>query len=105
MDFPAVVDLLEYWLECPPEHLLLRGMAQYEGKKERGNWRKSRAEEMGDKNYKSEPEQKPSATQEDVRMALESFTGARNLDCAPGHIQEAIARFKRGEHLVIPPPQ
>ena len=33
MDYPDVMDLLNYWVEYPPDHLLLRGLAGYEGTK------------------------------------------------------------------------
>jgi hypothetical protein len=100
MDFPFVVELLKYWADYPPTHLLLRAMAHYEGSNDRSNWRSRRAQEMGDETYVPK---KPSQSDEDRRMAMTSFAGdGKHLDCAPIHIQEAVARFKRGEHLSIP---
>ena len=59
---------------------------------------------MGDESYKAETEKRelPRAETEADRQALESFHGARHLDCAPGHIQEAVARSKRGDHMKVP---
>jgi hypothetical protein len=103
MEFPAVIELLDYWLEYPPDHLLLRMLAGYQGKKQRGgtNWRKIRAEEMGDMDYKPENE-KPQSTAEDLRIASQFITGARHLDCAPPHIQLAVERQKLGKHFEVP---
>jgi hypothetical protein len=103
MDFPFVQELLEYWLDYPPAHVLLRAQVGYDPKKQ--NWREHRANEVGDESYA--PERKSiasrhSSSAEEVRMAMNSFTGARHLDCAPGHIQEAVARAKRGDHLNVP---
>lgn len=47
----------------------------------------------------------PTPTEEDVRQAMQAFTGARHLDCAPTHIQEAIARAKSGQHMNIQKPE
>jgi len=103
MDFPFVVELLDYWLECPPEHLLLRTMAQYEGQKKADvvpmdSRRKQRAIEMGDTVYQPPP------AQEGVASAAVASIGGRmqNKAFAPGHIKEAIDRAKRGEQLNIP---
>jgi hypothetical protein len=105
MDFPFVVELLEYWLEYPPVHLLLRGLAGYKGQSGRpDSWRAKRAEEMGDQNYRPEKEV-PLMTEKDSRIASEFITGARHLDCAPGHIQQAVERVKKGKHLEIPKPE
>src|ERR1700689_4600309 len=51
MDFPFIGELLEYWQKYPPSHLLLRAIAQFESKEDRGNWRKERAAEIGDDTY------------------------------------------------------
>ncbi len=59
---------------------------------------------MGDHGYRPE-KQASETTEKDSRIAAEFMTGARHLDCAPGYVQEAIARFKRGEHLLIPKPE
>lgn len=108
MDFPFVQELLEYWLEYPPTHLLVRVLAKYEGK-QKGNWGKDerrarRATEMDDKDYRPEHKQIPEATPEDARIASQFITGARHLDCAPPHIQQAIERAKKGKHFDIPQP-
>jgi hypothetical protein len=111
MDFMFVGNLVEYWNEYPPVHELVRAFVGFESKKQ--PWREQRAKEMGDETFvyqlqgtgSSARPARPSPSAEDVRMALQSVTGARHLDCAPGHIQEAVARSKRGEHMNIPPPQ
>lgn len=115
IDFPDVGELLDYWAEYPPEHLLLRAMAHYEGRKDRSNWQKERATQMGDDSYVAEEENKEKTvfskrkdisivTAEEKRLALEAFTGGRHLDCAPTHIQEAVTRTKQGKHMEIPKP-
>jgi len=102
MEFPFVAELLEYWLEYPPEQLLLRMMSGY--KRDTRSARKQRADEMGDTTYVPEKANKRTATEEERQAinALGGPTGARHLDCAPTHIQEAIARAQRGDHLKIP---
>jgi hypothetical protein len=103
IDFPDVMDLLDYWLEYPPTHLLVRGLAGYKGKQEQGNWRSKRAEEMGDMEYTPEPK-----TEKEQRIASEFVpkTGsAKHLDCAPPHVQQAIERAKLGKHLEVPQPE
>jgi len=100
MDFPVVTDLLDYWLEFPPEHLLLRGLAGYESKSTR---RGRRASEMQDERYKTSTS--PTESEKDARIAAEFITGARHLDCAPPHIQQAAERAKKGQHLNISPPE
>ena len=100
MDFPFVVELLEYWLEYPPAHILLRAMAKYEGKAQsKGNWRGRRAEEMQDNDYK--PENEKETVTGDVKTAL-GTGGARHLDCAPPHIQQAVERFKLKKRMDVP---
>ncbi|MFI4922970.1 MAG: hypothetical protein ACHP6J_04575 [Burkholderiales bacterium] len=101
MDFPFVTDLLEYWLEFPPTHILLRGLAGYEWKKESPG-RSRKAEEMGDHNYRPSIPQATTLAEKDSQLAREFTTGARHLDCAPPHVQQAIERAKKGEHLLIP---
>lgn len=102
MDFPFVVELLDYWLEYPPVHLLVRAFTGF--KSERSNsWRAKRAQEIGDDSYR--PERMPTVTENDAMVAREFTTGARHLDCAPPHIQQAIERAKKGEHLNIPHPE
>jgi len=93
--------LLEYWLDYPPVHLLLRSWVGYKSRKGSDHWREQRAEEMGDSIY--QPEKPiPAMDEKDSRVAAEFTTGAKHLDCAPGHVQEAIARLKRGEHMKVP---
>ena len=97
-------------------------MAHYEGGKGHGNRRQERAKQMNDETYVPEqpatkndlvlgravpaqgqdPEARPSPQAEELRAAMSSFGEARHLDCAPTHIQEAVARAKRGEHLKVP---
>ena len=108
MDFPAVVELLDYWLEYPPEHLLLRAFVGYEGQKGRtgsDSWRQRRAEEMNDFNFK---ESKTDSSVIPEPTAVQAITGgqsARKLDCAPPHIQLAVERAKQGKHMDIPEPE
>ncbi len=107
-EFPFVVELLEYWLEYPPEHLLLRAMAHYEGKSKKGrsNWRSRRAQEMDDEQYVPDlPEKSERSDLSIPREASDAFGGTRHADCAPGHIQQAIERFKKHKHLDIPKPE
>ncbi len=106
MDFPFVAELLEYWTNFPPTHVLLRWFSGYKGTEGRrqSNWRSRRAEEMGDHDYQPE-KQVPEMTEKDSRIAAEFMTGARHLDCAAPHIQQAVERFKKGEHLLIPKPE
>lgn len=83
MDFPFVLELLEYWADFPPVHLLLRAFVGFEGSTKA----MSRKEQFAD----------------DVVKALPSGnTGARHLDCAPPHIQQAIERVKKKQHLEVP---
>jgi hypothetical protein len=105
MYLSEVSQLLDYWAEYPPEHLLLRAMAHYEGRKDRGNWRKERAKEMRDESYVEPVEKSVLASSSDRQAAMEAFTGGRHLDCAPTHLQEAVARAKRGEQFNIPKPE
>jgi hypothetical protein len=103
--FPDVVDLLEYWLEYPPTHLLLRAWTGFEGKGRRpDSARAKRAEEMGDYSYTEKPMEE---SEKDMRIKqqLLSSTNVRHADCAPGHIQQAIERAKKGEHFSIPKPE
>jgi len=102
MDFPFVAELLEYWQDFPPVHLMFRSFIGYKGPEGRqSNWRSRRAEEMGDHGYRPE-KQAPETTEKDSRIAAEFLTGARHLDCAPPHVQQAVERFKKGEHLNVP---
>ena len=110
MDLPDVLGLLEYWLDFPPEHVLLRALVGYEGRKRgrgfRTNWpsRKQRAEEMQDDVYKPELEA-PEESEKDRMIRATTITEARHLDCAPGHVQVMIERFKQGRHLDFEDPQ
>jgi len=103
------LDLLEYWAEFPPSHLLLRAMARYEGSEKtrmgKSNWesgRAARAREMGDDTYseKLDPAHKKETPVEAIGGA--QGTGAKHIDCAKPHIQQAVERFKKGEHLNVP---
>lgn len=112
MEFPFVGELLEYWRDYPPEHELLRGLAGYEGKKtDRSNWRKQRAQEMQDEAYIPEETRSEETQSEPGEKRPSEFVpgmkpgGAKHLDCAPSHIQQAVERFKRRGHLEIPKPE
>lgn len=102
MDFPFVAELLEYWLDYPPTHVLLKAWTGYERKGQRdSDWRSRRAEEMGDHNYK--PSEQRSEKDELIARDLLSG-GVRHVDCAPPHVQQAIERAKKGEHFMISGP-
>lgn len=64
--------------------------------------------EMQDETYKpSEATQlieKPTPEAEDQRLAMKALGNTLHLDNAPTHIQEAVARAKRNEHMKISPP-
>jgi hypothetical protein len=112
MDFPDVIELLEYWNEYPPAHLLLRALCHFDGKSKTTtapSKREKRAVEIGDEGYKPEPEkQKAGISTNDasrmIGMMGVSVKPVKHMDCAPGHIQEAIARAKRNVQFDIPPP-
>jgi hypothetical protein len=111
MYWPDVLEMLDYWLEFPPEHLLLRAMAGYEGAKSKGrkksNWtsRRRRAEEMQDETYNEQQEKTDNERLEDDKDRMIRQTTipdrARHLDCAPGHVQVVIEKFKLGKQMEI----
>jgi hypothetical protein len=96
MEFPFISRLLEFWVSLSD-------------KSERSNWRKTRAEQMGDTQFRADVESTPAEElekkkEEMLQRDFKKSSGARHLDCAPGHVQEAVARFKAGKHLEIPEP-
>lgn len=101
-ELPFVSELLEYWVEYPPSHLLLRMLARYEPKHTGTNWRKQRADEMGDDRYVPKAPKQPDRVNAQIVNEMIGGKGTRHVDCAPGHIQEAIARVKRGDHMKVP---
>lgn len=96
MDFPFIIELMEYWADYPPEHLLMRALVGYEGSAEAVR----RGRQFGDDRRASKPTNVPTADK--IQDAIQGSTGARHLDCAPPHIQLAIERAKLGKHLDVP---
>jgi hypothetical protein len=92
-----VLDLFEYWTEYPPAHLLLRALVGFEGsdKQQRrpSSARARRAREFGDDSYRPDD---PSLRKETPMEAIGGRgTGAKHIDCAKPHIQQAIERMKK----------
>jgi hypothetical protein len=106
MEFPFVMELLDYWLEWPPEHVLIKLDTGYEGPKKDGKSkqesaeqlrRRKRAEEMGDTTYKPEGD-----LSEGQKVVQTMGANIQNKAFAPGHIKEAIDRAKRNTMMDIP---
>lgn len=57
---------------------------------------------MGDFGYRPEVEEEREKLLQAPPQVFE--TGARHITAAPGHVQEAIERVKRGQHLDLPKP-
>jgi len=109
IDFPDVLDLLDYWMDFPPEHLLLRALTGYEPDE-----KAKKAKQMDDREYRPARARRSSAPsnakaeellqQQGTHGALGARQGARHKTAAPPHIQQAIERAKRGTLMEIPPP-
>jgi hypothetical protein len=74
MDFCDAMDLLKYWRECPPVHLLIRAYVRYE--------------------TPTEEDERREAAQAVMVLTSGRKGSAKKLDRAPKHLQEAAARMK-----------
>lgn len=103
MEFPFVIELLDYWQKEPPEHILLKMFTGYQGREggmsAEDQRRRRRAEEVGDTSYRPPaPPSKPDG----AKVVQEMGAKINNKAFAPGHIKEAIDRAKRNEQMNVP---
>jgi hypothetical protein len=83
MEFPFVVELLEYWAQEPPTHILLKMQVGYEGPK---------AKRMMD----------PQTISKAMDLIAPRSAGAQKVSRAPKHIREAVERAKLGKEMDVP---
>lgn len=62
---------------------------------------------MGDEGYREpQPDQPEGEKSKNERIKKDLLgQGARHMDCAPGHVQQAIERAKLGKQWDIPKPK
>lgn len=58
---------------------------------------------MGDENYRGKPQPTTSGDPLAGKTPQEALnSGARHKTCAPLHLQQAMERAKKGEHMNVP---
>jgi hypothetical protein len=79
MEFPDALELMSYWAEYPPEHLLLKGYVGYKGPRG-GKVKTANGGQDGTE-----------------RKGKELEYGKKDWDSFPSYVREAIEKRRTGE--------